>query len=157
MTHTRRLPRPRNPVGTRALTARATPGSAVLLAAALLAIAPPAAPQEMDHAAHMMGDMAGGWRMPPMDPNMPMIPGLEMALPPVAPFLAAAGIDLMTLPEARPSEVVFLEPGDTFDVDVTIVRRTLHGHMAAMYGYNGQYPGPLHQGAAGIDRRGARD
>ena len=43
----------------------------------------PAAPQEMDHAAHMMGDMAGGWRMPPMDPNMPMIPGLEMALPPV--------------------------------------------------------------------------
>ena len=112
-------------------------------AAALLAIAPPAAPQEMDHAAHMMGDMAGGWRMPPMDPNMPMIPGLEMALPPVEPFLAAAGIDVMTLPEARPSEAVHLEPGDTFDVDVTIVRRTLNGHMSAMYGYNGQYPGPL--------------
>ena len=118
-------------------------------AAALLAMAPPAAPQEMDHAAHMMGDMAGGWRMPPMDPNMPMIPGLEMALPPVEPFLAAMGIDLMTLPEARPSEVVFLEPGDTFDVDVTIVRRTLHGHMAAMYGYNGQYPGPLIKAAQG--------
>ena len=118
-------------------------------AAALLAMAPPAAPQEMDHAAHMMGDMAGGWRMPPMDPNMPMIPGLEMALPPVEPFLAAMGIDLMTLPEARPSEVVFLEPGDTFDVDVTIVRRTLHGHMAAMYGYNGQYPGPLLKAAQG--------
>ena len=31
----------------------------------------------------MMGDMAGGWGMPPMDPNMPMIPGLEMALPSV--------------------------------------------------------------------------
>ena len=145
----RRPPRPRSPVGTRAPTARAASGSAVLLAAALLAIAPPAAPQEMDHAAHMMGDMAGGWRMPPMDPNMPMIPGLEMALPPVEPFLAAAGIDLTTLPEARPSEVVFLEPGDTFDVDVTIVRRTLHGHMAAMYGYNGQYPGPLIQAPQG--------
>lgn len=51
----------------------------------------------------------------------------------------------MTLPEAQPSEVVHLEPGDTFDVDVTIVRRSLHGHMAAMYGYNGQYLGPLIQ------------
>ena len=127
-----------------------TAGRTVLsAAAALLAIAPPAAPQEMDHAAHMMGDMAGGWRMPPMDPNMPMIPGLEMALPPVEPFLAAAGIDLMTLPEARPSEIVHLEPGDTFDVDVTIVRRTVNGHMSAMYGYNGQYPGPLIQASQG--------
>ncbi|MDE2793564.1 MAG: multicopper oxidase family protein [Gemmatimonadota bacterium] len=124
-------------------------GRTLLPVVALLAIAPPAAPQEMDHAAHMMGDMAGGWRMPPMDPNMPMIPGLEMALPPVEPFLAAAGIDLMTLPEARPSEVVHLEPGDTFDVAVTIVRRTLNGHMSAMYGYNGQYPGPLIRAAQG--------
>ena len=120
-------------------TGRILPAAAI----ALLAVAPPAAPQEMDHAAHVMGDMAGGWRMPPMDPNMPVIPGLEMALPPVEPFLAAMGIDLMTLPEARPGEVVHLEPGDTFDVDVTIVRRSLNGHMSAMYGYNGQYPGPL--------------
>ena len=118
-------------------------------AAALLAIAPPAAAQQMDHAGHMMGGMAGGWRMPPMDPNMPMIPGLEMALPPVEPFLAAAGIDVMTLPEARPSEVVHLAHGDTFNVDVTIVRRTLNGHTAAMYGYNGQYPGPLIQAPQG--------
>ena len=59
------------------------------------------------------------------------------------------GIDLATLPEARPSEVVFLEPGDTFDVDVSIVRRTLNGHTVAMYGYNGQYPGPLIQAAQG--------
>ena len=124
---------------------------AVLVTLALLtALAPaPAAPQEMDHAAHMTGAMGGGWRMPPMDPSMPMIPGLEMALPPVEPFLAAMGIDLATLPEARPSEVVFLEPGDTFDVDVSIVRRTLNGHTAAMYGYNGQYPGPLIQAAQG--------
>ncbi|MCY3545964.1 MAG: multicopper oxidase family protein [Gemmatimonadetes bacterium] len=120
--------------------------TAVLLFApgiGLLVAVPPAAAQEMDHAAHMMHEMDGGWRMPPMDPNMPMIPGLEMALPPVEPFLAAAGIDVMTLPEARPSEVVHLAAGDTFDVDVTIVRRTLRGHTAAMYGYNGQYPGPL--------------
>ncbi len=118
-----------------------------LAAVAILLGASHAAAQEMDHAGHMM--MGGGWRMPPMDPNMPMIPGLEMALPPVEPFLAAAGIDVMTLPEARPSEVVHLEPGDTFDVDVTIVRRTLNGHTAAMYGYNGQYPGPLIQAPQG--------
>ena len=117
--------------------------------AALLAIVPPAATQQMDHAAHMTGAVGGGWRMPPMDPNMPMIPGLEMALPPVEPFLAAMGIDVMTLPEARPGEVVHLAPGDTFDVDVAIVRRTLNGHTAAMYGYNGQYPGPLIQAPQG--------
>ncbi len=127
----------------------------VLLVAAGLAVAtrpvvfPPAAAQQMDHAAHMMHGMDGGWRMPPMDPNMPMIPGLEMALPPVEPFLAAAGIDVMTLPDARPSEVVHLAAGDTFDVDVAIVRRTLHGHTAAMYGYNGQHPGPLIQAPQG--------
>ena len=117
--------------------------------AALLAAATPAVAQEMDHAAHMMGEMAGGWRMPPMDPTMPMIPGLEMALPPVEPFLAAMGIDVMTLSEARPSEVVHLAPGDTLDIEVSIVRRTLNGHMAAMYGYNGQYPGPLIQAPQG--------
>ncbi len=87
--------------------------------------------------------------MPPMDPNMPMTPGLETALPPVGAFLAAAGIDVATLPLARPSEVVRLEPGDTFAVDVSIVRRVLNGRTAAMYGYNGQHPGPLIQAPQG--------
>ncbi len=108
-----------------------------------------AAGQQMDHAAHRMPAADGAWRMPPMDPNMPMLPGLEMALPPVAPFLAAAGIDIATLPEARPSEVVEMAGGDTLDVDVSIVRRTLNGHEMAMYGYNGQYPGPLIQAPQG--------
>ncbi|MCY4400599.1 MAG: multicopper oxidase family protein [Gemmatimonadetes bacterium] len=131
-------------------SATSSPAPRIALAlAALLAIAPPAASQQMDHSAHTMGAMGSGWRMPPMDPNMPMIPGLEMALPPVEPFLAAMGIDVATLPEARPGEVVLLEPGDTFNVDVTIVRRTLNGHTAAMYGYNGQYPGPLIQAPQG--------
>ena len=101
------------------------------------------AAQQMDHGAHAMPDVESGWRMPPMDPNMPMLPGLEGALPPVGAFLAGAGIDLAALPEARPSEAVRLEPWDTLDVDVTLVRRTLNGHAAAMYGYNGQHPGPF--------------
>jgi len=132
---------PRAPTGLALAALFLAPGTTLFLAT------PHAVAQDMDHAAHMI--MGGGWRMPPMDPNMPMIPGLEMALPPVEPFLAAAGIDVMTLPEARPSEVVHLEPGDTFNVDVTIVRRTLHGHTAAMYGYNGQHPGPLIQAPQG--------
>ncbi len=119
-----------------------------LAAAAVLLSAQPAFAQDTHRDARMMHDR-GGWRMPPMDAAMPMIPGLETAMPPVEPFLAAAGIDVMTLPEARPSEVVHLEPGDTFDVDVTIVRRTLRGRTAAMYGYNGQYPGPLLQAPQG--------
>ncbi|MGI9628638.1 MAG: multicopper oxidase family protein [Longimicrobiales bacterium] len=103
---------------------------------------------QMDHSAHMTMD-GGGWRMPPMDPSMPMLPGLEGAVPEVGAFLAAAGIDPMTLPEARPSEAVDMADGDTLDVDVSIVRRTLNGHTFAMYGYNGQYPGPLIQAPQG--------
>jgi FtsP/CotA-like multicopper oxidase with cupredoxin domain len=96
----------------------------------------------MDHGAHL-GEMGGGWRMPPMSGEMPMLPGLEGALPPVAAFLAGSGVDLSTLPEARPSEVVTLADGDTLDVRVSLVRRELAGHTLAMYGYNEQYPGPL--------------
>ncbi len=87
--------------------------------------------------------------MPPMDPNMPMIPGLEGAVPPVGVFLPGAGIDVSTLPEAEPSRPVRLAPGDTLNVDVTLVRRTLGEHTVAMYGYNGQYPGPLIQALQG--------
>ncbi len=108
-----------------------------------------AAAQQMDHGAHATHDMGTGWRMPPMDPNMPMLPGLSGAVPPVGAFLAGAGIDVSTLPEARPSEVARLAPWDTLNVDVTLVRRTLNGHVAAMYGYNGQYPGPFIQAPQG--------
>ncbi len=84
-----------------------------------------------------------------MDPNMPMLPGLAGAQPPVGAFLAGEGVDLADLPEARPSEVVRMAHGDTLDVDVSIVRRALGGHVAAMYGYNGQHPGPFIHAAQG--------
>ena len=117
----------------------------------LQTLAFPLAAQQMDHGAHAhaVPDKESGWRMPPMDPNMPMLPGLEGALPPVGAFLAGAGIELSTLPEARPSEPVRLAPWDTLDVDVTLVRRTLGGHVVAMYGYNGQHPGPFIQAPQG--------
>ena len=89
--------------------------------------------------------MGGGWRMVPMDVSMPMLPGLEGAVPVVGPFLPGAGIDPSTFPEARPSEVVVMADGDTLDISVSMVRRTINGHEMVMFGYNGQYPGPLIQ------------
>ncbi len=79
----------------------------------------------------------------PMPKGMPMIPGLVGLTPPVAPFLPGAGLDLQRLPAAKPSQVARLEDGDTLDLSATFVRRTIKGHSFAMYGFNGQVPGPL--------------
>ncbi len=95
----------------------------------------------MQHGGHQGN--ASVWRMPPMDMSMPMLPGLDDALPPVGPFLPASGVDLSVIPEARPGERVELNNGDTLDVIVSLVRRKIAGHDMIMYGYNGQYPGPL--------------
>ncbi len=88
---------------------------------------------------------SGGWRMVPMDLTMPMLPGLENAIPVVGPFLPGMGIDPARLPEAEPSALVTLEDGDTLDIAVSMVRRTINGSEMVMFGYNGQYPGPLIQ------------
>ena len=87
--------------------------------------------------------MDGTWRMVPMDTNMPVLPGLEGTVPVVGPFLPGIGVDASTLPEAQPSQVVTMSDGDTLDISVSMVRRTLAGHELVMFGYNGQYPGPL--------------
>jgi len=117
----------------------------LLAAAAALVLVPAARAQDaMMHMGHGMGT-PGGWRMVPMDPNMPMLPGIESLLPTVRPFLPGAGMDPSMLAEARPSEVVSMRDGDTLDIAVSMVRRTIDGHQLVMYGYNGQYPGPLIQ------------
>ena len=89
--------------------------------------------------------MSGGWRMVPMDPNMPTLPGLENAVPMVGPYMPGMDMDPSILPEARPSEMVAMSDGDTLHIAVSMVRRTLAGHEMVMFGYNGQYPGPLIQ------------
>ena len=83
------------------------------------------------------------WRMPPMDMSMPMMPGLESAVPPAAPALPPQ--HTMGLPMARPSEVVPLADGDTLHLEATLVRRQIGEDSFVMYGYNEQYPGPLLQ------------
>jgi len=96
------------------------------------------------HEMHGM-TMGGGWRMVPMDMSMPMLPGIEGAVPVVGPFMPGMGMDPAMLPEARPSEVVPLADMDTLDISVSMVRRTISGQEMIMFGYNGQYPGPLIQ------------
>jgi FtsP/CotA-like multicopper oxidase with cupredoxin domain len=80
-----------------------------------------------------------------MDPNMPMLPGLEDAVPIVGSFLPGMGMSPSMFPEARPSEVVPMADRDTLEIAVSMVRRTIDGHEMIMFGYNGQYPGPLIQ------------
>ena len=49
--------------------------------------------QGMQHEGHAMSPVElGTWRMPPMG-DMPMLPGLEMAIPPDDPYLPGLGID----------------------------------------------------------------
>ena len=106
---------------------------------------------EMDHDMHMDHEMEmdGGWLMPPMDPNMPMLPGLETAVPPVSAWLPHFDLNPEDFPVAEPSQAVRLAEGDTLDLLVSPVRRTIQGQEYLMFGYNNQYPGPFIQAERG--------
>ena len=102
------------------------------------------AQEPMDHRMHhgMSGDSAGPtWRMPPMDMSMPMLPGLERAVPVVAPFLPS--VDRSRLPKASERAIVELADGDTLRMEAALVTKSIAGKTLTMYGYNGQIPGPL--------------
>ena len=96
---------------------------------------------------------ARGWTRPPMHPAVAMMPGVGRLAPPVAPFLPASAPPSASaplspaaqLPAARPQEVVRLGDGGTLDLEAGLVRRTIGGRTFTMYGFNGQYPGPLLQ------------
>ena len=114
-----------------------TPMRTVL--AVLLFAAPTLAqdPGAHDHSSH-----GAGMRIP-MPPGMYMLPGLADEQPRLRPFLPGKGVNLPSLPEARPSETIRLATGDTLDLTATLVRRTINGTAFAAYGYNGMVPGPL--------------
>ena len=99
-------------------------------------------PLASQHAMHNM-EPNGGWRMVPMDMNMPMLPGLEGAVPIVSPFLPGSNVNLESIPLAVPSEIVRIIQGDTLELSVSMVRRNVNGREVIMFGYNGQYPGPM--------------
>jgi FtsP/CotA-like multicopper oxidase with cupredoxin domain len=80
------------------------------------------------------------WVEAPMFPGLDMLPS-EMALRPAeAPWLPAPD---SLAPVARPREVVRLEDGDTLDLAAGVVNRSIAGRSYTMFGFNGQYPGPL--------------
>ncbi len=94
-----------------------------------------------DHMHHMAPQPDSlGWTGVPMYPRLDMLLS-EMALrPPVHPWLPAPQSDA---PPARPREVVTLRNGDTLDLTAGLVHRTIAGRGYTMFGFNGQYPGPL--------------
>ncbi len=102
------------------------------------ALTPRGASGDMSHMHH--GDGSTGWPMAPMFPGIDMLPS-EMALRPgEPPWLPKAD---PAAPAARPAEVVTLEDGDTLDLTAGVVRRSIAGRDYTMFGFNGQYPGPL--------------
>lgn len=94
------------------------------------------------HTAHADAKAAGPeWIVPPMHPQVSMPEALMRFRPDVAPFLPSA--DPAALADARPRQLVRLGDGDTLRLEAGLVRRTLRGRTLVMYGFNGQYPGPL--------------
>ncbi len=102
---------------------------------ALLACAAPLAAQHDQH--------AGADGRHRMSRDNPMLPGMRGIVPPVTPWLPGAGIDPSTLPAAQPRQLVELADGDTLRLEARFVRRSIGGRSFVMYGFNGQYPGPL--------------
>ena len=99
---------------------------------------------EGHHAATGSGAAAGeaDWPHPPMLPETPMIPGLGHLRPEPLAFLPRAATG-EAVPEAVPSRIARLRDGQTLDLIAGRVRRRIHGRDYVMYGFNGQYPGPL--------------
>ena len=73
----------------------------------------------------------------------PMLPGLRGVSPSVDPFLPGEGLDTAAIGWATPREVLRVADGDTVALDARIVKRKIGGRVFVMYGFNGQYPGPL--------------
>jgi FtsP/CotA-like multicopper oxidase with cupredoxin domain len=78
--------------------------------------------------------------MPPMLPGFGMAQSLAGLEPAASPYLPAHTPGLVA---ARPREVVDLGHGDTLTLVAAPVLRVIGGRRVVMFGFNGQYPGPL--------------
>jgi suppressor of ftsI len=81
-------------------------------------------------------------RMPPMPKDVPMMQDMVGAGPRITPYLPHA-TDASSVHPAVPSTVVAVRDGDTLNLEAGLVRRTINGRTFVMYGFNGQYPGPM--------------
>ena len=82
------------------------------------------------------------WPMPPMDPRQPPMAGMDGLEPNVAPYLPQPR-DTAALPLAVPRKLMRVQHGDTISLTAGMVRRRIAGKTFVMFGFNGQYPGPL--------------
>jgi len=96
---------------------------------------------------HDMHDMhMGGWIMPPMHPAVTlMLPGIEGLVPKGTPWLPARDINPATIAPAKPRTIITLHDGDSLDLRAELVTRSIAGRTMTMYGFNGEYPGPMIQ------------
>ncbi len=83
------------------------------------------------------------WRMPVPKISHPMTPRVREHQPPLMPFPPGLQADPAPVPPALPREVARLADGDTLRMRAMLVRRVINGKSFVMYGFNGQYPGPL--------------
>jgi suppressor of ftsI len=89
------------------------------------------------------------WTTVPMTPGLQMLPS-EMALrPDVGAYLPRAPAG--GAPAARPRRLVRLRSGDTLRLAAQLVTRSFKGRPYTVYGFNGQYPGPLLEVAQGAE------
>ena len=136
---------------------RPAPTALFLAAFALAALRPAfvgAAPQDTTATRNMYNNMSmnmsmstdtvrGSGDMIMMMLRNPMLPGLRGVSPSVDPFLPGEGVDTASLAWATPREILHVADGDTVALEARIVKRRIGGRTFVMYGFNGQYPGPL--------------
>jgi len=103
---------------------------------------PPQAPMTMTMPMSMDSVRGSGDMIMTMLRN-PMLPGLRGVSPSVDPFVPGEGVDTAALEWAVPRETIRLADGDTIALEARIVKRRIGGRTFVMYGFNGQYPGPL--------------
>ena len=136
-----------------ACTLGAWPASAFAARSSSVLAAPPAptraVPQDTAQAAGMnmmmtsMDSVRGSGDMIMTMIRNPMLPGLRGVSPSVDPFLPGEGVDTAAIGWATPREVLHVADGDTVALEARIVKRKIGGRVFVMYGFNGQYPGPL--------------
>ena len=118
----------------------------LLLTTTLAAFPPTATAQDSTRAMGMNMSMdsvrGSGDMIIPMLRN-PMLPGLRGVSPSVDPFLPGEGLDTAALEWATPREILHVADGDTISLEARMVKRRIGGRVFVMYGFNGQYPGPL--------------
>lgn len=68
---------------------------------------------------------ANEWVTPPMETNMPAMPGMHGRQPTVTPFAPGAGGDPATIPFVRPRSLHRLRSGDTLELTARPVRRRI--------------------------------